>query len=147
MDWISDSTDTVETFHGSLKATILPEKLVFKLNGNYSQALGRVETYTPNCTGSTVCGAAANIPNDVAWRWPAFYDSLAHIDAAFEYNLTKTWTAKLFYVYEQFINHNWQEGASLTPFLGPSVAAVFLGQSWRNYTAQIVGVTLKYKFE
>jgi MtrB/PioB family decaheme-associated outer membrane protein len=147
MDWISDSTDTVETFHGSVKATILPEKLVFKLNGNYSQALGRVETYTPNCTGSTVCGAAANIPNDVAWRWPAFYDSLAHIDAAFEYNLTKAWTTKLFYVYEHFTNHNWQEGASLTPFLGPSVAAVFLGQSWRNYTAQIVGVTLKYKFE
>jgi hypothetical protein len=61
--------------------------------------------------------------------------------------MTKAWTAKLFYVYEQFINHNWQEGASLTPFLGPSVAATFLGQSWRNYTAQIVGVTLKYKFE
>jgi hypothetical protein len=145
MDWISDSTDTTETFHGSMKATILPEKLVFKMNGAYSQTLGRVETYSPNATGSTVY--SANQPNDIAWRWPAFYDSLAHIDAALEYNLSKVWTAKLFYVYEQFINHNWQEGASLTPFLGPSVGAVFLGQSWRNYTAQIVGVTLKYKFE
>jgi MtrB/PioB family decaheme-associated outer membrane protein len=144
MDWISDSTDTVDTFHGSVKATILPQKLVFKMNGAYSQALTRVETYSPNATGSSVY--AANGPNDIAWRWPAFYDSLARIDAALEYNLSKVWTAKLFYIYEQFINHNWQTGP-LTPFLGPSVGAVFLGQHWQNYTAQIVGVTLKYKFE
>jgi MtrB/PioB family decaheme-associated outer membrane protein len=144
MDWISDSTDTVETFHGSMKATILPEKLVFKMNGAYSQALGRVETYSPNATGSAVY--SANQPNDIAWRWPAFYDSLARIDGALEYNFTKAWTGKLFYTYEQFINHNWQTGA-LTPFLGNSVNAVFLGQKWQNYTAQILGVTLKYKFE
>jgi len=147
MDWISDSTDTTETFHGSIKGVILPEKLSFKIGGAYSQTLGRVQTYDPNCTGSTVCGAAANIPNDVAWRWPAFYDSLAHIDGALEYNFTKALSGKLFYVYEQFINHNWQTGA-LTPSLTPNGSgSVFLGQNWRDYTAQIVGVTLKYKFQ
>jgi len=144
MDWISDSTDTTETFHAAMKATIVPEKLLFKMNGAYSQTLGRVEAYSPNATGSTVYNA--NQPNDVAWRWPAFYDSLAQIDAALEYKFTKAWTGKLFYVYEQFINHNWQTGA-LTPFLQPSANAIFLGQNWQNYTAQIVGVTLKYKFE
>jgi hypothetical protein len=147
MDWISNSTDTTETFHGSIKGVIVPEKWSFKIGGAYSQTLGRVQTYDPNCTGSTVCGAAANIPNDVAWRWPAFYDSLAHIDAALEYNFTKALAGKLFYVYEQFINHNWQTGA-LTPSLTPNAnGSVFLGQNWQNYTAQIVGVTLKYKFE
>jgi MtrB/PioB family decaheme-associated outer membrane protein len=147
MDWISDSTDTTETFHGSIKGVIVPEKWSFKIGGAYSQTLGRVQQYTPNCTGSTVCGAAANIPNDVAWRWPAFYDSLAHLDAALEYNFTKALSGKLFYVYEQFINHNWQTGA-LTPSLTPNGSgSVFLGQNWQNYTAQIVGVTLKYKFE
>src|SRR5215470_13729357 len=146
MDWISDSTDTTETFHASIKGIIIPEKLNFKVGAAYSQTLGRVQTYDPNCTGSPVCGAAANIPNDVPWRWPAFYDSLARVDAALEYNFTKALSGKLFYVYEQFINHNWQTGA-LTPFLGPSVPAIFLGQNWQNYTAQIVGVTLKYKFE
>jgi len=147
MDWISDSTDTTETFHGSIKGVIVPEKWSFKIGGAYSQTLGRVQTYTPNCTGSTVCGAAANIPNDVAWRWPAFYDSLAHIDAALEYNFTKALSGKLFYIYEQFINHNWQTGA-LTPSLTPNGSgSVFLGQNWQNYTAQILGVTLKYKFE
>ena len=144
MDWISDSTDTTETFHAAMKATIVPEKLLFKMNGAYSQTLGRVQAYSPNATGSTVYNA--NQPNDVTWRWPAFYDSLAHIDAALEYNFTKAWTGKLFYVYEQFINHNWQTGA-LTPFLSLSTSSIFLGQNWQNYTAQIVGVTLKYKFE
>jgi len=145
MDWISNSTDTTETVHGSIKGVIVPEKWSFKIGGAYSQTLGRVQTYDPNCTGSTVC--AANAPNDVAWRWPAFYDSLARVDAALEYNFTKALTGKLFYVYEQFINHNWQTGA-LTPSLTPNAnGSVFLGQNWQNYTAQIVGVTLKYKFE
>jgi len=145
MDWISNSTDTTETVHGSIKGVIVPEKWSFKIGGAYSQTLGRVGTYDPNCTGSTVC--AANTPNDVAWRWPAFYDSLAHVDAALEYNFTKALAGKLFYVYEQFINHNWQTGA-LTPSLTPNAnGSVFLGQNWQNYTAQIVGVTLKYKFE
>jgi MtrB/PioB family decaheme-associated outer membrane protein len=145
MDWISNSTDTTETVHGSIKGVIVPEKWSFKIGGAYSQTLGRVGTYDPNCTGSTVC--AANTPNDVAWRWPAFYDSLARVDAALEYNFTKALTGKLFYVYEQFINHNWQTGA-LTPSLTPNAnGSVFLGQNWQNYTAQIVGVTLKYKFE
>jgi hypothetical protein len=72
---------------------------------------------------------------------------LARVDAALEYNFTKALTGKLFYVYEQFINHNWQTGA-LTPSLTPNAnGSVFLGQNWQNYTAQIVGVTLKYKFE
>ena len=128
-----------------MKASILPEKLSFKMGGAYSQALSRVQQYSPNATGSTVYNA--NIPNDLTFRWPAFYDSLAHIDAAFEYNFTKAWAGKLFYVYEQFINHNWQTGA-LTPSLTPNGSgSVFLGQNWQNYTAQIVGVTLKYKFE
>jgi len=144
MDWISDSTDTVQTIHASSKATILPEKLVFNMNANYSQALGRVQTYSPNATGSAVY--SANQPNDIAFQWPAFYDSLVHVDAALEYNLTKALAAKLFYVYEQYSNSNWQTGA-LTPFLNTSTNAVFLGQNWQNYTAQILGVTLKYKFE
>jgi hypothetical protein len=127
-----------------VKATIIPKKLVFKMKGSYSQTLGRVETYSPNATGSAVY--TAKQPNDTAFRWPAFYDSLAHIDGALEYNLTKAWTAKFFYICEQYINHNWQTGA-LTPFLGNAVNAVFLGQNWQNYTTQTVGVTLKYTFE
>jgi len=145
MDWISDNTDQFNTFTASMKATVIPDKLNFKLGATYSQALGRVQQYTPNATGSSVY--SANQPNDVAWRWPAFYDQLARLDAALDYTFAKHWTAKFFYAYESFVNSDWQTGA-LTPALTPNGSgSVFLGQNWRNYTAQILGVTLKYKFE
>ena len=146
LDWISDSTDTVDTFHASIKATILPQKLDFLFNGSYSFALGRVEQYSPNATGSAVY--SANQPNDITMRWPAFDDMYARLEAALQYHFTKSLTAKLFYVYESFTKHDWQTD-TLTPFLGPAVAGtpIFLGIDQKNYWAQIVGVTLKYKFE
>jgi len=50
--------------------------------------------------------------------------------------------------YESFTKKDWQTD-TLTPFLGPSVSGtpIFLGIDQKNYWAQIVGVTLKYKFE
>ena len=143
LDWISDNTDTVDTFHGSIKATIVPERLDFLFNGSYSYAIGRVSQYSPNATGSAVYNA--NQPNDIAMRWPAFEDTYARLEGALQYHLSKALTAKLFYAYESFTKHNWQTD-TLTPFL-PGVPAVFLGQDWKNYWVQIVGVTLKYKFE
>lgn len=143
LDWISNSTDTVDTFHASLKATLIPDKLDFLLKGTYAYALGRVQQYSPNATGSTVY--SDNQPTDIAFRWPAFEDTYSRLDAALQYHLSKSLTAKLFYAYESFTKHNWQTD-TLTPTL-TNVPAVFLGQDWKNYWAQIVGVTLKYKLE
>src|SRR3984893_12797244 len=143
LDWISDSTDTVDTFHGSIKATILPQKLDFLFNGSYSYALGRVEQYSPNATGSAVY--SANQPNDITMRWPAFEDMYARLEADLQYHFSKSLTSKLFYVYETFTKHDSQTD-TVSPFLA-GVPAVFLGADQKNYWAQIVGVTLRYKFE
>ncbi len=61
---------------------------------------------------------------------------------------TKSLTGKLFYVYKSFTKHDWQTD-TLAPFLGPSVSGspIFLGIDRKDYCAQIIGVTLKYKFE
>lgn len=146
LDWISNSTDTNDTFHASMKANILPQKLDFLFNGSYSFALSRVQQYSPNATGSTVYNA--NMPNSIAFRWPAFDDAYARLEAAMQYHFTKSLSAKLYYVYESFTKHDWQTDTS-QPFLGASVtgAPMFLGNDQRNYWAQILGVTLKYKFE
>jgi MtrB/PioB family decaheme-associated outer membrane protein len=143
LDWISDSTDTVETVHGFMKATVIPEKLDVTLNGSFSYALGRVEQSSPNATGSTVYNA--NRPNDITVRWPAFQDTYARLEGALLYHFTRNLTAKLFYAYETFSKSNWQTD-TLTPSMA-GVPAVFLGQDWRNYSAQIVGMTLRYTFE
>jgi len=146
LDWISNSTDTNDTFHGSIKAAILPQKLDFLFNGAYSFSLSRVQQYNPNATGSTVYTAFG--PNAIAMRWPAFEDAYARLEAALQYHFTKSLTGKLFYVYESFTKHDWQTDTS-EPFLGPSVSGgpIFLGNDQKNFWAQIVGVTLKYKFE
>jgi MtrB/PioB family decaheme-associated outer membrane protein len=143
LDWISDSTDTVETVHGAIKATLIPHKVDLLLNGSFSYALGRVQQYSPNATGSAVYNA--NLPNSLAARWPAFEDTYARLEAALQYHLTRSLTAKLFYAYEIFTKSNWQTD-TLTPSLA-GVPAVFLGQDWKNYSAQILGATLRYKFE
>jgi MtrB/PioB family decaheme-associated outer membrane protein len=143
LDWFSTSTDTIDTFHASVKATIIPKKFDFTLDGAYSQALGRVQQYSPNATGSPVY--TANNPNDIAVRWPAFEDTYARIEGALHYSFAKNWSAKFFYTFERFTKSNWQTD-TLTPSL-PGVPAIFLGQDWKNYTAQIVGVTLRYTFE
>jgi len=143
LDWISNSTDTVETFHGAIKATIIPHKIDLLFNGSYTYALGRVQQYSPNATGSAVYNA--NLPNSLAARWPAFEDTYARLEAALQYHLSRTLTAKLFYAFETFSKSNWQTDR-LTPSLA-GVPAVFLGQDWKNYSAQILGATLRYKFE
>lgn len=146
LDWISNSTDTVDTFHGSIKAAVLPKKLDFLFNGSYSYAMSLVQQYSPNATGSAVYSAAG--PNAVTYRWPAFEDAYARLEAALQYHFTKSLTGKLFYVYESFTKHDWQTDTS-QPFLGAGVAGtpIFLGNDQKNYWAQILGVTLKYKFE
>jgi len=145
LDWISNSTDTNDTFHGAIKATILPQKLDFLFNGSYSVSLSRVEQYSPNATGSTLY---ASTPNAVTYRWPAFEDAYTRLEAALQYHFTKSLTGKLFYVYESFTKHDWQTDTT-QPFLGPGISGtpIFLGNDQRNYWAQIVGATLKYKFE
>ncbi len=87
----------------------------------------------------------ANLPSSLAARWPAFEDTYARLEAAVQYHLSRTLTAKLFYAYETFTKSNWQTD-TLTPSLA-GVPAVFLGQNWKNYSAQILGATLRYKFE
>jgi MtrB/PioB family decaheme-associated outer membrane protein len=146
LDWISNSTDTNDTFHGSIKAAIIPQKLDFLFKGSYAFSLSRVQQYSPNATGSAVY--SANQPNDIAVRWPAFDDTYARLEAALQYHFTKSLTGKLYYIYESVTKHDWQTDTS-QPFLGAGVAGtpVFLGNDSKNYWAQILGVTLKYTFE
>ena len=51
-------------------------------------------------------------------------------------------------MFESFSKKDWQTD-TVTPFLGPSVSGtpISLGIDQKNYWAQIVGITLKYKFE
>ena len=144
LDWISDNTDTVDTYHASMTARLIPGKLDLKFAGNYSYALGRVETWNPNANGSTVFNAVTNT-NQVARRWPAFEDSLLRLEASVRYHFGQAWTASLNYAYEAFSKHDWRTD-TINPFV-PGNSAVYLGNDLKSYEAHIFGVTLGYRFK
>jgi MtrB/PioB family decaheme-associated outer membrane protein len=144
LDWISNNIDTVDTYHASMTARLIPGKLDLKFAGNYSYALGRVETWNPNANGSTVYNAIANSNSD-ARRWPAFEDSLLRLEASLRYHFGQAWTASLNYAYEAFRKHDWRTD-TINPFV-PGDSAVYLGNDLKNYEAHIFGVTLGYRFK
>jgi MtrB/PioB family decaheme-associated outer membrane protein len=143
LDWISNNIDTVDTYHASMMARLIPGKLDLKFAGNYSYALGRVETWNPNANGSTVYNAIANSSSD-ARRWPAFEDSLLRLEASLRYHFGQAWTASLNYAYEVFQKHDWRTD-TINPFV-PGNNAVYLGNDLKNYEAHIFGVTIGYRF-
>jgi len=144
LDWISNNTDTIDTYHASVTARLIPGKLDLKFAGNYSYALGRIETWNPNANGSTVFNAVAN-SNQVARRLPAFEDSLLRLEASLRYHFGQVWTASLNYAYEAFSKHDWRTD-TINPFV-PGNSAVYLGNDLKSYEAHIFGVTLGYRFK
>jgi MtrB/PioB family decaheme-associated outer membrane protein len=141
LDWVSDNTDTIDTYHASMTARLIPSKLDLKFAGNYAYALGRVETWNPSGTGSTVFNAT---PAAQARRWPAFEDSLLRLEASLRYHFSQVWTASLNYAYESFRKHDWRTD-TINPFV-PGNSAVYLGNDLKNYEAHIFGVTVGYTF-
>ena len=142
-DWVSNNIDTIDTYHASLTARLIPGKLDLKFAGNYSYALGQVETYNPNAPGSALYNNIANTTS-AARRWPAFEDSLLLLQASLRYYFSQSWTASLNYAYESFRKHDWRTD-TINPFV-PGVNAIYLGNDLRNYDAHIFGVTLGYRF-
>lgn len=141
LDWISDNTDTIDTYHASMTARLVPSKLDLKVAGNYAYALGRVETWNPSGTGSPVFSAT---PNAQARRWPAFEDTLLRLEASLRYHFSQVWTASLNYAYESFRKHDWRTD-TINPFVSGD-SAVYLGNDLKNYEAHIFGVTVGYTF-
>jgi MtrB/PioB family decaheme-associated outer membrane protein len=141
LDWISNTTDTIDTFHAAVKTSLIPRKLDLIFSGSYSYALGQVEQYSPNATGSTVYTAN---PNAQTMPFPSFEDSFARVDLSLEWHVTKAWTARFFYAFERFTQSNWQTD-QLRPSL-ENVGAIFLGADAKNYAAHILGATLRYTF-
>jgi Putative outer membrane beta-barrel porin, MtrB/PioB len=141
-DWLSINTDTIDTVHAGFKIALIPRKLDWKVNGSFSTATGETETRNP--IGPT-SGTAAQRDTASAKRMPAFEDNLLRVESSLQYHFAKAWTASLIYVWESFSKHDWRTD-SLNPFI-PGVAAIWLGNDQKNFSAHIIGATLRYRFE
>jgi MtrB/PioB family decaheme-associated outer membrane protein len=141
-DWLSINTDTIDTVHAGFKIALIPRKLDWKVNGSFSTATGETETRNPIGVTS---GTAAQRDAARAKPMPAFEDNLLRVESSLQYHFAKAWTASLIYVWESFSKHDWRTD-SLNPFI-PGVAAIWLGNDQKNFSAHIIGATLRYRFE
>lgn len=143
-DWISVNTDTVDTYHLGVKVSLIPKALDWSMNGNYSTALGRIETRNPVLP---VTGTAAQNRAAIAKRFPSFEDSLVRLETGLKYHFWKNWTAGVAYIFEWFEKQDWRTD-TLNPFF-PAVGlgGIWLGNDPKDYTAHIVGLTLAYRFK
>ena len=141
-DWISDMPDTVQTVYAGLKAAVIPKTLDLRIDLNYSTSLGRIDTRNPLPPTS---GTTAQNNSATAQRFPAFEDSLVHLEAALIYHFLKNWSAKVGYMFEMFQNNDWRTN-QLNPFI-PGVSSIWLGNNLRDYTAHMMGVSIAYQFK
>ena len=141
-DWISNLQDTVQTVYAGVKAALIPKVLELRIDGNYSNSLGEINTRNPIGPAS---GTAAQDATAKAKRFPAFEDTVLRLETSLRYYFLKNWSANLGYVFESFEKTDWRTD-TLNPFI-PGVSSIWLGNDLRNYTAHLVGVTFSYRFK
>jgi len=141
-DWITEHTDTVDTYNFQASVALIPKVLEWNTSANYAYALSRVETTNPR---TPVNGTAAQRETATAKPWPAFEDSLIRIESALKYHFWKVWSVKLGYVFEEFEKHDFRTD-TLNPF-NPGSNNIWLGNDLKDYTAHIVALTLGYRFK
>jgi MtrB/PioB family decaheme-associated outer membrane protein len=141
-DWLSDINDTINTLYAGVKLSLIPKVLDVALNSSYAYALGNIRTRNPT---APVSGTPAQNNTARAQRFPAFTDQLLRLEATVSYHFLEQWTARVGYVLESFQKNDWRTD-ELNPFV-PGVTSIFLGNNLQNYTAQIVGATIGYRFK
>ena len=143
--WLSNMTDTFDTFHLSGKVALIPKVLDWTVSGSYATSVGTIETRNPDATltGPPLTAASQ------AKRMPDFDDQLVRIQTALRYRFAKSWAASLSYEFSSFRNHDWRTDGWLpfNPTLAGTTGSIWLGNDVRNYDAHFAGVTLSYIFE
>jgi MtrB/PioB family decaheme-associated outer membrane protein len=145
-DWTTNMKDTVDTFHVEGKAALIPDRLDWTFGANYSTSSGTRET---RLSSATLPGPPLAVPGLLPKRMPAADDLLVMFTTALRYHFSQSWTASLFYTFEQFRKNDWRTDG-LTPFipqLAGTTGSIWLGNDARNYDAHIAGVTLAYIFK
>jgi hypothetical protein len=143
-NWLSDSLDRVQTVQLGSRVALLPMKLDWTVLATWAYALGEVD----NRNETTPQPHPPEFPsttNATARTQPAFEDLYFRVETGVRYWLTKQWALGASYAYEMFRKSDWRTD-HLNPFV-PGANSIYLGNDARNYTAQIVTVTLRYVFK
>jgi hypothetical protein len=145
-DWRSVNTDTIDTYGAGADVSLIPNRLNLKLTWSFSEADTIIKSFNPVTPTS---GTAAQRNTAIALNLPTDNTNLHTLIAALRYKLTKNWSLKGEYRWEQFRETNYQtDTIVLTGLAGlPPTTDVYLGAKFlQDYDAHIGAITLRYQF-
>ena len=141
-DWVSQTDDRYDTVRAGFNVVIIPQRL--EGGANYNFSIGRTTMNAFNPQTPVGAGAAAA----VAANFPEIETTLNQVNAFLRYWITKNFSAKVMYSWEQ-----WQQSDfrfdGLLPFNFPNPNTgdtIFLGMDPQNYTAHWFTLSLGYHF-
>jgi hypothetical protein len=130
--------------------SLIPNRLNLRLSYSFSDADTIIDSSNPVApalhpptTGATQQATATAV------RYPLANTNLHTLIAALRYNMTKNWSLKGEYRFEQFRETDWATDAIGTSGLTtlPPTADTYLGARFlQSYDAHIAGFTLRYQF-
>jgi MtrB/PioB family decaheme-associated outer membrane protein len=145
-NWRSLNRDKVDTYGVGADVNLIPNRLNLRLSYSFSDADTIIDSFNPVTPTS---GTAAQRTTATAVRYPLANTNLHTLIAALRYNLTRNWSLKGEYRFEQFRETDWATDAIGTSGLTnlPPTTDTYLGARFvQNYTAHIAGFTLRYQF-
>ncbi|MDD5559995.1 MtrB/PioB family decaheme-associated outer membrane protein [Candidatus Methylomirabilis sp.] len=145
-NWRSVNTDTIDTYGVGTDVSLIPNRLNFRLTYTFSDADTIMRSFNPVKPTS---GTGAQRATATAVDYPLANTNLHTLIAALRYNLTRNWSLKGEYRFEQFRETDWATDAigqsGLTNL--PPTTDTFLGARFlQNYDAHIAAFTLRYQF-
>lgn len=142
-DWSSDLKDRVNTLGAGLSWSVVPEKVDFLLDFNYSDAKGTSATRAlgnPAATGFLVT---------TAQNYPDTRSILRQLRTSVGYRFTNNFTPRLEYRFDGYSESYFNQDV-MQPYMLPvdpgTSGAVFLGARQPGYSAHIVYLVLAYNF-
>lgn len=145
-NWRSINRDKVDTYGVGADISLIPKRLNFRLTYSFSDADTIINSFNPVTPTS---GTAAQQATATAVRYPLSNTNLHTLIAALRYNLTKNWSLKGEYRFEQFREKDWatdQIGQSGLTNLLPTTDTYLGARFLQNYDAHIGAFTLRYQF-
>jgi len=155
-NWRSKNSDTIDTVGAGADIAIIPNRLALRLSYTFSDADTRINSFNPvtPTSGQPVGPGGSPAPpaqrtTATAFDFPLVNTTLNTLLASLRYKLTKNWSVKAEYRWEQFNETAWQ-----TDLLGLQgdvnralTTDVFLGARFlQDYDAHIGAITVRYQF-
>jgi hypothetical protein len=134
-DWLSDGKDVIDTFGGSINASLIEEKLDFDLSYTYSSVDGNINFLTP-------AAATADFP-------VVDESDFQMLKADLKYNLWKGLSVTLGYLWEKFDFDDFQnQGFTNIPTDLSDLyqGALLMGNLNKSYEGNVIYLKLSYRF-